>query len=151
MKVKTVLWIIGVLAVVIQFIDFRLPETSISGDKDVALTENMPREVKEIMTRACYDCHSMQTRYPWYSHVAPVKWLVKNDIVEGRRHVNFSEWGSYEDKEKIKKLDDINEEVKKSEMPPSMYLLMHTDAKLTDQERQKIISWADSTADSYLE
>lgn len=150
---KKKIWIpaLIVVVIVIQFINSRLPETAPSGPGDVALSENVPADVKEIMQRACYDCHSMETQYPWYSYVAPVKWLVKSDINEGRHHVNFSNWADYQDKEKVKKLDDLHEEVEKGDMPPSNYLFMHSEARLTESDRQKLINWADSTADSYLE
>ncbi len=147
---KKIIGAVIILLVVIQFINSKLPATSAPGPKDVAVVEKMPNDVKELMVKSCYDCHSMETKYPWYSHIAPMKWLVKSDINEGRHHVNFSNWGDYSDKEKMKKFDDIHEEVKKHDMPPGNYLLMHKDARLSDSDRQKIVSWADSTADSYL-
>ena len=148
---KKAIWITLAVIVIIQFIDSRLPQTAPPGPKELSVTEKMPSDVKELMSKACYDCHSMESRFPWYSHVAPVKWLVKSDILGGRRHVNFSDWGDYQDKQKVKKLDDIHEEVEKHDMPPSNYLLMHKEARLTDTDRQKIVAWADSTANNYLE
>ncbi len=151
MKKKRILWILLLTIILIQFIDYRLPETTVTGNDDIAYVEKVPADVKVLMKNACYDCHSMETVYPWYSHVAPFKWLVKNDIMEGRHHVNFSTWGKYTDLEKVKKLDDIHDEVDKGEMPPSNYKLMHNKARLTDEDRQKLVAWADSTADSYLQ
>jgi uncharacterized membrane protein len=151
MKGKLILGITVVILVVIQFVNSKLPETASAGKNDLFVSESVPDEVKVIITRSCYDCHSMQSRYPWYSYVAPVKWLIKHDINWGRGGVNFSEWGSLGDKDKIKKLTEISEVIDKKEMPLGKYLIMHSEAKLTSEERQKIINWADSTADSYFE
>ena len=147
---KKIIGIILAVLVIIQFISFRLPETSSGGNKDVGLTENVPSDVMNLMKNACYDCHSMETTYPWYSYVAPVKWLVKSDILEARHHVNFTNWADYTEKAKIKKLDDIHEELEKGDMPPSNYKMMHARARLSEAERQKLISWADSTSNKYL-
>ncbi len=151
MKIKRILWILLLVIILIQFIDYHLPDTAVSGEKDIASVENVPSDVKVLMKNACYDCHSMETVYPWYSHIAPVKWLVKNDISEGRHHVNFSMWGNYTELEKVKKLDDIHDEVEKGEMPPTNYKMMHAKARLTDSDRQKIVAWADSSANKYLQ
>jgi hypothetical protein len=146
---KKALWIILAVLVIIQFINSGLPETSAAGNKDLAVAETVPSDVMELMKNACYDCHSMETTYPWYSHVAPVKWLVKSDILGARHHVNFTNWAEYDLKAKLKKLDDIHEEIEKGDMPPSKYTMMHANARLTGTDRQKIISWADSTSNKY--
>lgn len=147
---KKVLWITLAVIVIIQFINSKLPETSSGSNKDITVAENVPQDIKVLFKNACYDCHSMETSYPWYSYVAPVKWLVKSDILEARHHVDFSKWSDYTEKAKIKKLDDIHEEVEKGDMPPSNYTLMHKLARLSDADRQKIVSWADSTSNKYL-
>ena len=147
---KKYVWIALALLVVIQFINSRLPETAPAGIKDVAVSENVPPDVKMLMKNACYDCHSMETTYPWYSYVAPVKWLVKSDILEARHHVNFTDWADYSVKEKVKKLDDIHEELEKGDMPPSDFTMMHAHARLSEADRKKIINWADSTSNKYL-
>ena len=144
------MWIILGILIIIQFINSKLPETGPAGNKDLAVTENVPTDVIMLMKNACYDCHSMETKYPWYSYVAPVKWLVKSDILEARHHVNFTEWSDYTVKAKVKKLDDIHEEVKKGDMPPSDFVLMHPLARLSEADRQKIVNWSDSVSDKYL-
>ena len=147
---KRAFWITIIILIIIQFINSKLPETAPAGEKDVANVEIVPEEIKAIMMKACYDCHSMETKYPWYSYVVPVKWLVKHDIMEGRHHLNLSNWADYEDLKKIKKLDDLKEEVENIEMPPGNYILMHREAKLNEIEREKLIAWADSTMNSYV-
>ncbi len=88
---------------------------------------------KEIAMRACYDCHSNETVWPWYSNIAPVSWLVQRDVNSGRRNLNFSDWAHSREK------NEIVEVISGGYMPPSQYLLMHPEAKLTDAEKQAFI------------
>jgi mono/diheme cytochrome c family protein len=91
-------------------------------------------QTRELIQRACFDCHSNATVWPWYSSVAPVSWLVQNDVEGGRRHLNFSEWSRTQGHAK-----DVAAEVKAGEMPPKVYLPMHPAAKLSDAEKQALI------------
>ncbi len=151
MKWKITFAVLGAVLIIIQFINSKLPETAPSTNDNLFIAENVPGDIQSVLSRACYDCHSMETKYPWYSYVAPVKWLLKNDINEGRGEMNFSEWGRMVDVDKVEKLGDISEVVKDKEMPLKKYLVMHPEARLSLEERQKIITWADSTAESYFE
>ena len=97
-------------------------------------------ETRALAERACFDCHSNKTRWPWYSNVAPASWLVQADVDEGRRMLNFSEWTSeYEDAQ------ESGETVRNREMPPRSYLLLHPEARLSDAERQQLASGLDAT------
>lgn len=89
-------------------------------------------QTREIAQRACFDCHSNDTDWPWYSNVAPVSWLVQHDVDEGRAVLNFSEWGQGGDSEE---LDELYEVVAEGEMPMANYLVTHPEARLTDAER----------------
>ncbi|HLF34388.1 MAG TPA: heme-binding domain-containing protein [Cyclobacteriaceae bacterium] len=151
MSWKLILVIIAVLLIVIQFINSKLPQTADAGSQDLFVTENVPDEVRALISRSCYDCHSMETKYPWYSYVAPVKWIIKHDINWGRGGVNFSDWGSLDDIDKVEKLGEISEVIEAREMPLKKYLILHPEARLTTDERQNIILWADSTAEKYFE
>lgn len=91
-------------------------------------------EVRALAVRACFDCHSNETTWPWYSNVAPVSWLVQSDTNDGRRHLNFSEWNREQRHAK-----DAAEEIADGEMPLSIYLWMHADARLSDTEKQQLI------------
>jgi mono/diheme cytochrome c family protein len=91
-------------------------------------------DVRALAVRACFDCHSNETSWPWYANVAPVSWLVQKDTDDGRRHLNFSEWNR-----KQKHAKDAAEEVSEGEMPMPIYLVMHADARLTDPERQQLV------------
>jgi cytochrome c551/c552 len=105
-----------------------------------------PPEVAALLRRACYDCHSNETVWPWYSRVAPVAWLVSHDVSEGREELNFSAWGDYPAKRRAKKLKESREEVEDGEMPPWYYLLMHPEARLDDAERARLLAWTAEAA-----
>ena len=106
-----------------------------------------PQEVMTILKNSCYDCHSNQTNWPIYSYIAPVSWLVSRDVKKGRSHLNFSEWNSLSPEKKNKSREEIVEEISADEMPLSIYLIMHSEAKLSDKEKMIIKKWADSTVD----
>jgi len=91
-------------------------------------------EVRALAVRACFDCHSNESKWPWYSHVAPVSWLVAHHVEDGRKHLNFSQWD-----EKQKHAKDAAEVVREGEMPMKGYVLMHAEAKLTDAEKQQLV------------
>ncbi len=99
-------------------------------------------EVTAILRRACYDCHSHETRWPWYARVAPISFLLSHDVKEGRRELNFSLWDRYDARRKGRKLKELVKEVKDGDMPPWYYVPLHPDAKLSGAERDAIISWA---------
>lgn len=103
-----------------------------------------PHDVGAIVKKACADCHTFKTQWPWYSYVAPVSWIVANHVVEGREELNFSVWQSYSDKDKAHKLKDIVEEVEKGKMPLFPYTITHPQASLTQDEVQTLLNWVKS-------
>jgi len=100
-----------------------------------------PTDIRKILQKSCYDCHSHQTQWPWYSHIAPISWLVIHDVNEGRENLNFSTWKSYRSREKVKIYEEIQEVLEKEEMPLKPYLWMHSEAKLTNEEVQNLFQW----------
>ena len=102
----------------------------------------------EVMNRSCRDCHSNDTTWPWYSHVAPVSWLVAHDVKEGRRELNISEFGTYDARTQQHKLEEACDQVKEGEMPMWIYTIQHPDAKLQpgDVDRICAASLAKGTA-----
>lgn len=102
---------------------------------------NAPTEVKYIFKTSCYDCHSNETVWPWYSKIAPISWLIVKDVKDGRMHLNFSEWEKlYSDKRtKLKK--EIWDEINKDEMPTDIYTIMHPSAKLELMQKNVIKKW----------
>jgi hypothetical protein len=95
-------------------------------------------ELAAVIKRACYDCHSNNTIWPWYSRIAPVSWLVADDVKEGRAHLNFSEWGSLGTDVAQRRLMSACDEVKAGDMPLWQYRLIHAEAKLSEQDKQTI-------------
>jgi hypothetical protein len=98
-------------------------------------------EVKAILRRACYDCHSHETVWPWYSHVAPVSWLIVRDVREGRRELNFSTWNRYDTKQQAKKLQESWRKIAANKMPPWLYTVPHPQARLSAEDRRLLRAW----------
>jgi hypothetical protein len=103
---------------------------------------------RPVLRRACYNCHSNETIWPWYSGIAPASWLVGSDVTEAREHLNFSEWGTYDSDTRSYKLKGIAEEVQSGDMPPWYYSLMHRESRLTETERNQILAWTNETIQS---
>jgi len=101
-----------------------------------------PDDVKRILRRSCYDCHSNETRWPWYARVAPVSWLISSDVAEGRREVNFSAWSQFTGGRLARKFKEIVEQVEENKMPQWYYVLLHPEAKLEPREKEIILNWA---------
>jgi cytochrome c551/c552 len=138
---KILKWLL-LAAVAIQLVPFGHSHTNPPVTKDLAWVspEKISPEIGTLVRRACYDCHSNETVWPWYSDVAPVSWLVQRDVNDGRRHLNFSEWDKPQRNEK-----DVAEQIKEDEMPPWFYLPMHPAAKLTAAEKDALIAAAPRT------
>ena len=131
---KSTVFLAAGLLVVIQV--FRPDRTNPPSDP-AASFEGLGKPSPEILSslkRACYDCHSNQTSWPWYSHVAPVSWLVAGDVKEGRAHLNFSEWTRPGAEGELPSLGEVCEAVTARKMPLRSYVLMHPGAKLTPRE-----------------
>ena len=128
--------------VVIQF--FRIDKTNPEVDPATNMLNlvDTSSEVEKVLKTACYDCHSFETTYPWYTNIAPVSWLVKGHINEGREELNFSAWGSYSAKRQDHKLEEIGEKVGEGDMPLTSYLILHDEARIDEAQRQAIVSWA---------
>ena len=138
---KVVRWfVLAVVAalVVIQFVPVERPQSNPPVTAEVPASA----EVRAILRRACYDCHSNETVWPWYSKVAPVSWLVARDVREGREELNFSTWDQYSTKQQVKKMGESFEEVAEGEMPPWFYLPVHRDAMLSPQDKAALRDWA---------
>ena len=104
-----------------------------------------PTTVAASLRAACYDCHSHETKWPLYSRIAPVSWLIASDVNEGRQHLNFSDWPTEPDRA-AKKLDRMNEVVVYHEMPPKKYTIIHANARLNETQRKEIMDWTDAAA-----
>jgi len=103
----------------------------------------VPASVEQTLRRACYDCHSRETVWPWYSRIAPVSWLVAHDVAEGREDLDFSTWATLRPARQAKLLAKIVEEVREGEMPPVLYRVMHPEARLDDDAQSALVDWAE--------
>lgn len=126
----------------IQLIQIDVP-SNVPSDAKLAL--DAPQEVQTILKRACFDCHSNNVEYPWYSSIAPASWFTKIHVREGREHMNFSTWANYEEEKQLKFLQKIPKAIK-SKMPLPSYLLIHQEAVLSDTDKETLTKWANEAA-----
>jgi hypothetical protein len=136
--------LIGLLIalVIIQFVrPERNTDSSVKAD-DITARYDVPANVQAILKRACNDCHSNYTAYPWYANIQPLGLWLQHHIDEGKAELNFSIFNTYSDKKKAHKMEEVAEMVERGEMPLESYTLIHGDAKLTKKEAQALITWA---------
>jgi hypothetical protein len=138
---------IGVLVLAIAFaaVQFYRPDQTNPRDDPAMTIEasmDIPEDVRMILGRSCADCHSNRTVYPWYSKITPVNWFLDSHVRSGRRELNISEWNTYESRKKIRKLDEVCQEVESGEMPLPSYLWIHWDAAMQPGDTQKLCEWA---------
>ena len=132
-----------VILVVAQFVRPDRTNPPVDPSHTLYASTAVPADVKTILDRSCNDCHSNETSYPWYSQVTPVNWWLANHIAEGRRELNVSEYGTYQQKKKVRKLDEICQQVQDGEMPLPSYTIIHRDAILSDQDKQTLCTWTE--------
>lgn len=143
--------IVLILVIVFAVIQFIQPTHNKSGQvlpTDFTKIYALPTNVQTILQSACYDCHSNNTNYPWYSNIQPMAWMMKRHIDNGKEKLNFSEFGSYSTRRQISKLKGIAGQIKVDAMPISSYKMMHGKANLTKEEKGIIMAWMNKTADS---
>ncbi len=151
---NTLRWIGIVVAALFILIQFGQPDRTnppVDQSVTIAAHSEFSQPVSGLVRTACFDCHSNETRWPWYSYVAPVSWLVCSDVAKGRRHLNFSEWETYPKSKRVLKLGQIYEQVSKGDMPIEKYLYIHTDAKLSAADRDSITAWTERLRDNLTE
>jgi hypothetical protein len=133
-----------VLLIVFQF--FRIDKTNKNSapEKDILQITNPDIEISNILKNSCYDCHSNQVTYPWYTNVAPISWWIKHHINEGSHHLNFSEWGDYSSRKADHKLKECAEMVEEGEMPMTSYTIIHRNATLSKEQQTLLVTWFNS-------
>jgi Haem-binding domain len=144
---QTFKWILAgavVLFVALQFTN--PPHTNPPVKNDFLARMNPPPKIAAKFRSACYDCHSDETQWPWYSHVAPMSWKVVEDVNVGRSQLNLSEWPT-DPKRAWKKMETMSEDIDQKDMPLKKYTLIHKDARLTDEERNEMTQWLDKQVD----
>lgn len=136
---RLLLVLLAVLAAVLLLLQL----VPVSRDNPpVEETVEAPAEVLEVLRRSCFDCHSHETDWPWYSYIAPVSWIVADDVHHGREHLDFSTWNRYPADERADLFEEIGEEVGEGAMPLPLYLRAHPEARLSAAERALLLDWA---------
>jgi hypothetical protein len=140
---KKILLGLLIVFIAIQFIRPERNNGAIAGPNDIAHYVQVPDTVMHLLQKSCFDCHSNQTRYPWYVNINPVGWWLRHHIDEGKHALNFSDLSPLPKKKLVHRMGDIGEQVKEHEMPLKSYTLIHMDAKLDDAQIQILKAWSD--------
>ena len=127
--------------IIIQFFPINKSNPITNEGMDFLKIKNTPEPIAKLIRNSCYDCHSNETKYPLYSNIQPVAWLLKNHIDEGRKELNFSTFATYEPKRQAHKLEEAAEYVEQKNMPLESYTLGHSDAKLSDEQRKQLVNY----------
>ena len=147
---KKLRWIVIVLVALFLAAQLYQPDRSnppVDETKTIYASLNVPPEVKSILDRSCIDCHSHNTRWPWYSYIAPTSWLTARDVRNGRANMNLSLWGTYKKTRQVTKLNQISDQLADDKMPLKPYRLMHPNSVLSKQEIDLISHWAETESD----
>lgn len=139
--IKIVAGFIVLFLIVIQFFDTDKNISATPSENAIEKHYQVSSHVQGLLKTSCYDCHSNNTAYPWYSNIQPVKWWLADHVNSGKRHLNFDEFNTYTKEKKLKKLDEIVETVKEGEMPLSSYTIIHHNAKLSSTDKSEIEKW----------
>src|SRR5882757_2088970 len=138
---KKLKWVFAALVVVFGLLQLTNPaRTNPPVVNDLPAT-NAPPPVVALLHAACYDCHSSETRWPWYSHIAPMSWLIASDVKQGREHLNLSDWPNDNPLRAAKRLENMSDEIGSGVMPLLKYTKIHADARLTESQRKELTDW----------
>ncbi|HSD06163.1 heme-binding domain-containing protein [Flavobacterium sp.] len=134
--------------IIFLLIQFYHPARNIGFEQDLTADFTrvypVPKNVEVILRTSCYDCHSNNTNYPWYSNIQPVRFFMDSHINEGKEELNFNEWGNYSKRRQNSKLKAISKEIKENEMPLASYTLIHKNAVLSSIQKQEVMNWINS-------
>ncbi len=146
--VKKILLFLLAAFVVIQFIHPKPNKSKNDQPNYIGKTFSIPEDVKSVLVKACNDCHSNNTRYPWYSNIQPVDWWLNKHITEGKKALNLDEYTNKRLRYQYHKMEELVDMVKEAKMPLNSYTWIHKDARLAKDEKDKLINWANSVMDT---
>jgi hypothetical protein len=140
---------IGIVIVLI-IIQFIRPSKNISGEisMDISTLYEVPTDVNTILQRACNDCHSNKTIYPWYAEVQPIGWWLNNHVVDGKRHLNLNNFTTLKVAVQKKRMEELIDQIRHDEMPLSSYTLIHRNAKLSEMDKETMYKWSQKIIDT---
>ena len=147
-RAKKILLALLVVFIAIQFIQPAHNKTVQVLPTDFAKVFVVPNNVQSVLQIACYDCHSNNTRYPWYTNIQPAGWLLANHVKDGKEELNFSEFANNSQRKQLSKLKATQNSIKDGSMPLPSYTLIHTDAKLSKESKAVILNWTSKVIDS---
>lgn len=145
---KKIMLALLVALIIIQFIHPKKNKAEGSQPNYIGNNFTVPADVKTILEKACNDCHSNNSNYPWYANLQPVHWWMEKHIKDGKKHLNYDEYTNRPLRYQYHKMEETIEMIKEGEMPLNSYTWTHKDAKLSEQEKTKLISWAESVMDN---
>lgn len=149
MKILRIILIILLVAFVgIQLVPTERNQSDLVPKTDFLLVINTPENIGKLLQVSCYDCHSNNTKYPWYNKIQPAAWFLEDHIKEGKKELNFSEWDAYSNRRKNSKLKSIMSQIKDDEMPLFSYTLIHRDAVFSESEKKEVIDYMKWIKDS---
>lgn len=146
--VKMVSIVFVVVFVGIQFVPTSRNESDLVLETDIRTLYEVPEKVGSIFKTSCYDCHSNNTKYPWYNKIQPAGWFLERHIQKGKDELNFNEFGTYSSRRQKSKLKSIGSQIADGEMPLSSYTLIHGEAKLSESDKKIVITWVNKMIDS---
>lgn len=150
-KIIRIVFLILIIGLIVA--QFFHPEKNSSPreEQHILVAEEVPDHINTLLTNSCLDCHSNQTNYLWYHKISPVSWVINGHIVEGKEHLNLSEWGQQDVFDKIGALEEMVEEVESGEMPLKEYVWLHPKAKLGDEEIAQLTEWSEKLSEELIQ
>lgn len=142
-KLKKIIYLLLIIFLLIQLIPREYNINKGDDSLDFFKIYSAPKQVESKIKKACYDCHSNNTNYPWYNKIQPIALLLQDHINEGKSELNFSEFKNYSKRKAKSKLKSIKNEIKDDKMPLKSYLFIHKEAKISKKEKESIIEWID--------
>ncbi|HXE43277.1 MAG TPA: heme-binding domain-containing protein [Candidatus Baltobacteraceae bacterium] len=145
---RIIKWIfIALVAVFVVAQFFNPPRSNPPVKNDFIAATKPPPEIAAMFRASCYDCHSHETTWPWYSRIAPISWTVAQDVDYGRGNLNLSDWPTNDLTRAAKKMEIMSEDIQEGDMPMKKYTLIHRDARLTENQRKQLADWLDAEAE----
>ena len=140
-KLKKIGFVLLILFIGIQFYRPNKNEQKETTTDDFLITEKAPNHIRNLFKTSCYNCHSSKTAYSWYDNIAPASWYVDNHIKNAKAKLNFSNWATIDARDKNGVISEIAVNIQENKMPLASYTMFHSEAKLSDEEKQQIIKW----------
>jgi heme-binding protein len=137
-----------ILVIGAQFVGADRTNPPTKAQASLLAQKAMTPDVRAILDRSCRDCHSNDTRWPWYSHIAPVSWILLQEVHDARDRMNYSNWTSYDSDDQDKFLNGMCKLTTKGRMPLPSYLWVHRDARLSDADVKTLCAWSDKMRDT---